>query len=69
MILRTALKNPTVLLRVGMTLLALAIVSLNFVHPSTTRAANFHDAATGLIYGIAIGCLFLSIRARRGRRP
>jgi hypothetical protein len=68
MILRTSLKNPATLMRVGMALLALGLVSLRFLHPATPGVANVVDGLAGLVYGVAIACLLLSIRLRRGGR-
>ena len=68
MIVRAQMKNPTALMSVGMALLAVGIVSLRYVHPSTMPLARIVPMVTGLIYGAAIGCLLLSIWARRGRR-
>jgi hypothetical protein len=68
MSLRNRLKDPTTSMRAGMVFLILASLARWFLHPSAGLSANVVDATTGLLYGVAIGLLLLSLAMGRGRR-
>lgn len=65
--LRCCPKDPSVLLRVGMLFLVLASLWPRFVRPTAHFSAGFVDAVGGLLYGVSIGCLVLSISRNRRR--
>jgi hypothetical protein len=57
--------NP--LIRVGLVFLILASLSRWLFHPKTTSGHDLTDAVTGLLYGLAIGCMLFGIlRQRKG---
>ena len=65
--LRNRLNNPTTTMRVGMSFLILASLARWFLRPSAGLPESVVDGTTGLLYGVAIACLLLSV-ALRGRR-
>ena len=67
MILRKRLKDPNALIRIGMLFLLLASLWRWFLHPTAHFSAGIIDGATGLLYGVSIGCLLLGLK-RNGRR-
>jgi hypothetical protein len=68
MTLRTRLKDHTVVLRVGLIFLLLANLSRYFFHPSATFSEGFVDLTTGLLFGLAIGSLLLSVTMKSRAR-
>jgi len=58
----------TPLIRIGLVFLILASLAHWLLHPKTTSGKDVADAATGLLYGLAIGCMLLGIWKAR-RRP
>jgi hypothetical protein len=65
---RTRLKDHTVVLRIGLVFLILANLSRWFFHASATFSEGFVDFANGLLFGLAIGFLLLSVAMKsRGR--
>ena len=67
MILRNHMKDPATAMRIGMSFLILASLARWFLHPSAKWSLGIVDGATGLLYGLAIGCLLLAVRQRRRR--
>jgi hypothetical protein len=65
---RTRLKDHTVVLRIGLIFLLLANLSRYFFHAGATFSEGFVDLTTGLLFGLAIGSLLLSVAMKsRGR--
>lgn len=62
------LHDPATMMRLGMLFLILGSLSHWLLHPSAAVASSFVDFVTGLLYGISIGCLLLSVSGRRRRR-
>ena len=54
------------LIRVGLLFLILASAWKYFLHPNSTFSGEFIDGATGLLFGISIGCILLGLM-RNGR--
>ncbi len=63
MTLRNRLKEPNTLMRIGLVCLVLGNLS-RFVHPSSNFPADLIDGMTGLLFGVSIACLLMSIRLR-----
>ena len=53
---------------VGMFFLVIGALSLRFMSRLPGVSENLADGVTGLFYGLAIGCLLLSLRMRGQRR-
>jgi uncharacterized membrane protein len=68
MILRTRLKEPFVLIRIGLVFLILASLSRWFVHPGINISERVTDGVTGLLYGVSIGCMLLGLLWHARRR-
>ena len=68
MTLRTRLKEPSVLIRIGLVFLIFASLSLRFFHPSIHFSDRVTDGVTGLLYGVSIGCMLLGVRLNARRR-
>ena len=66
MTFRGRMRNPVFLMRSGMLFLIFASLWHWLVRPSARFSDGLVDGIGGLLSGIAIGCLLLSIR-RRGR--
>ena len=58
----------TPILKIGLLFLILASLAHWLLHPKSTSGKDVADAATGLLYGLAIGCMLLGIWKNR-RRP
>ena len=58
--LKPRLKDPATTMCVGLSFLILASLSRWFLHPSARLSESFVDAATGLLYAVAIACLLLA---------
>ena len=67
--LRNPLKDATTAMRAGMSALILASFTRWFLRPSARLGPDVVDAAMGLLYGVAIGCLLLSVALNRRARP
>jgi hypothetical protein len=61
MILRNRLSGNT-LRSIGLVCLILASLSRWFLHPTPRLGPSLVDATIGLLYGVSIGCLLLSLR-------
>jgi hypothetical protein len=58
----------TTMMRVGMFFLVAGALSLRYLAACPRVTPDLADGVTGLLYGLAIGCLLVSLRAR-GRPP
>lgn len=63
--LRNRLKNPTVMMRVGMSFVALGILSNWLLRRSPMLPPNLVDGVTGLFDGVGIALLLKSMWVRR----
>jgi uncharacterized membrane protein len=68
MTLRNRLQDHNVLIRIGLVFLILASLWKWFLHPGAHFSAGFIDGATGLLYGVSIGCMLLGLRLKSRRR-
>ena len=68
MTFRTRFKDYSVVFRGGLLFLILANLSRRFFHPGATFSEGFVDAFTGLLFGLAIGLLLLSVSMKRRQR-
>ncbi len=70
MLLRNQItKHPQAPISVGMSCIALGILSLHFLRPGPHLSPALADGLSGLCYGIGIGCLLVSMQAHRRARP
>lgn len=67
MILRKRLEEPCTLIRLGALCLILANLSHRFLHPTTDFWQGVADGATGMLFGLSIGCFLLSVRRTKHR--
>jgi hypothetical protein len=58
------MKDPILMMRVGMSFFILSVLLRWFVHPTAGFAQGFLDGATGLLFGLSIGLNLLSLRLR-----
>lgn len=71
MILRNTPDRPDILLRVGLVVLAVAGLAKHFLPRMIALSESAADLSVGLLYGISIGLLLLSLIVRsrcRGSR-
>lgn len=61
------LKDHKTMMRVGMSFLILASLSRWFLHPSVGVSENWVDGITGLLYGVSIASLLVSVRLKASR--
>ncbi len=66
--LRQRMKDPKVVLQLGLIFLVLASLAARFLHPSARLDESFTDGVKGLLYGLAIGFMLLSVHRRARRR-
>src|SRR5260221_13803288 len=59
--------NPNTMMRIGMAFLLIANVARYFLRPTSAISQGWIDGSVGLLFGLAIGSLLLSLR-RRSRR-
>ncbi len=64
MFLRGQQKDPTTMMRVGLFFLILGALSLRFLSSRHWLPEDLSDGITGLFYGLAIGCILVSLRLR-----
>ena len=64
---REKMKDARVVLRLGCLFLILATVATRFLHPTAQFGDGVTDGAKGLLYGLAIGFMLLSIQLRMRR--
>jgi hypothetical protein len=62
MILQNRPKDRNTMRDIGLVCLILAGLSRLFLHPTVSFVQDLVDGTTGLLYGISIGCLLLSLR-------
>jgi len=67
MTLKNRLKDPDALMRIGMACLWLGSLSHWFLHPTTHYGQSLVDGVFGVLFGVSIGSLLLSLRLS-GRR-
>jgi len=69
MILRTRLKDPNLLLRIGMAFLVAALAAQWLLRPVPAEWRDWADGLNGLLFGLAIGCLLVvsAMLTRRNR--
>lgn len=54
------------MMRIGLLFLILGSAAHWLLHPASTSGKNLADGVTGLLYGLAIGCVLMGLwRARR----
>jgi len=51
---------------IGLVFLTLGSLSIRFLHRYLIPSEDLADGVTGLLYGLAIGCMLLGIRRARG---
>jgi hypothetical protein len=61
------MKNPDTVMRIGLLFLILASLSRWFFQSHPGFPETLADGGTGLLYGLAIGSLLLSIRMKGNR--
>ena len=54
--------NRTVMMRIGLACLLAANLSRWFLHPTFRYGESLVDGSVGLLMGVAIACLLLSVR-------
>jgi hypothetical protein len=68
MTLRERIKQPKVLISIGLWCLILGALSLRFLRRITGMTEDVADGLTGLLYGLSIGCMLIGIRLNARRR-
>lgn len=66
--MRNRIQNPAVMIRIGSAFLIVALLSLRYLHPTAHILQVLTDGASGIAFGIAIGCLLLAARVNARRR-
>lgn len=69
MYFRNKLHDPNVTLRLGLVFLIVAMLAARFLHPMPHLSEDSADAIKGLLYGLAIGFMLLSVYLRGRNRP
>jgi hypothetical protein len=69
MIFRNPLKQPNALRTIGLICLIFASAARWFLHPTASVGPDFVDAAIGLLYGLSIGFLLVSLRRNERQCP
>jgi hypothetical protein len=62
---RNRLKDRKTVRSIGLVCLILAGLSRLFLHRTVGFGPNVIDGTIGLLYGVSIGCLLLSLRTNR----
>ncbi len=60
------MKDPNLVMRLGLVFLIIALIANRFIHPAAIVNDGWTDGIKGLLYGLAIGFMLLSVY-RRGR--
>jgi hypothetical protein len=68
MIFRNTLDRPDILLRIGLVFLAVAGIVKHFLPRMIALSESASDLSVGLLYGISIGLLLLSLIVRSRSR-
>jgi hypothetical protein len=61
---REKMRNHNVVMRLGMVFFLLALAANYFVHPTPRFSEGLADGLKGMLYGLAIGFMLLSVRLR-----
>ena len=56
------------LILTGMVFVIFASIAIRFLHPSAKFPESLTDGVTGVLYGIAIGCMLVGVRRHYRRR-
>jgi hypothetical protein len=67
--LRHRLKEPAVMIRIGLLSFVLANISLRFLHRALHLPEDAADLTAGVFFGVAIGLMLLGIWLNAHRRP
>lgn len=67
MTVRNIVRRPNLLMLIGLLVLAFASFANVSLHPTARLGPSMVDGLKGLLYGLAIGLLLLSLRGRRKR--
>ncbi len=62
------MKNPRMIMPLGMACLVLAITWPSFSHPVSRIAQDWSDGFRGLLYGLSIGLNLMAVYGVRQRR-
>lgn len=68
MSVREKMKDPNLVMRIGLMLLIVAILANRFIQPAAIVNDGWTDGIKGLLYGLSIGFMLLSIHRRARRR-
>ena len=60
MTLRNRMRDPSIMMRIGMAFLLVFLLDNYFLHPASFAGGMVEGTA----FGIAVGCLLLSVRLR-----
>ena len=61
---RDKMKDPNLVMRLGMAFLIVAMLANYFLHPGARFSEGLTDGLKGLLYGLSIGLLLLSVRLK-----
>jgi hypothetical protein len=62
------LTNSSLVMRVGMAFFLAASLWKWFVHPTPFLSADWSDGICGMLYGLAIGTMLMSLRLQQKKR-
>lgn len=69
MLLRAHPNQPKIMWRIGAASLLVASLAHWFLHPAGRAAQDLADGVQGVLYGVAIGAMLMSLRSSRGGTP
>lgn len=69
MLLRAHPNQPKIMWRIGAASLLVASLAHWFLHPAGRAAQDLTDGIVGVLYGVAIGAMLMSLRSPRGGTP
>lgn len=61
---RERMKDPNLVMRLGLVFLIIALLANRFIHPAAIVNDGWTDGIKGLFYGLAIGLMLLSVYRR-----
>ena len=67
MALTNLVRSPSTMMRIGLIFLIVGMLSLHYLTRWTRVSTDLADGLGGLSFGLAIGCLLLSVRMRSRR--